>query len=293
MQHKRLFSPVIGLILLFPSAQGCLYFDSNYDPGLFQETQREALLFRDSSDPGVVNLILKSSVQGQLPPKLAWVVPLPSNPLDYREVDPEIFQELRKFFQDSYQTRGAGENEIPKVPQSISVHAKKTVGNYEIVPIEILSEESGGKELNKWLKEQGFIELPSEVQKPYLKKGATFLAIKLKPSGDNLELKPLLIRYRSPEMRFPLRFTHDYRTFDLDLYIVHPEASQPSGIPGASSGAMSQIRSMTSDVDSALEVCPTLEEYLGENNDLVLTRLNIRGVNTTFETKDLQRDPGL
>jgi hypothetical protein len=126
-------------------AYSCLYFDNELDPDAFSETQREALLFRDHSDPEIVNLILKSGVQGQLPAELAWVFPLPSIPLEYKEVEAEIFQELRESFEDSYQVKGAGDlRSIPAPSESIVVHSKRVIGNYEITPIEILNETSGG-----------------------------------------------------------------------------------------------------------------------------------------------------
>lgn len=107
--------------------------------------------------------------------------------------------------------------------KGIRVHEDVRLDGYKITPIEILSSDSG-KILNNYLASKKFLGMPEDIQKPYLKKGAYFLAIHIIPPkvapGAVMQLKPLHIQYESNELRFPLRFTHDYRTFDLNLYFL-------------------------------------------------------------------------
>jgi hypothetical protein len=192
------------------------------------------------------------------------------------------------------------------------------VGNYEIVPIEIkdvASPSGAGEEMNGWLRGNGYIELPPDIQKPYLKKGAVFLAIKIRPEGEAIELKPLWISYRSDRMEFPLRFTHDYRTFDLNLYLIHDQ--EPALSSRLLSGLVDKYRgylpeSLSKKIDAAAwGYFPTgaesqwadAEKVASQYSDFRtyaklargnrLEKVFIGGVNTTFKTKDLSQDPGL
>ena len=204
-----------------PEATACMYFDKKIDPHSFKEKDREALLFHDGE---AANLILKTSFSGKLPKRLAWVFPLPSKPIDYKTTSPGIFNALGSIFDPGLSkglemggggpaSRGASHS------RGIKVHEAKMVGDYEIIPIEILSE-SSGVELNDWLKKQGFNDSPTEIQKPYLKKGAFFLAIRTTLSGEEADLAPLWIRYPATKLSFPLRFTHTYRTYNSKVYFL-------------------------------------------------------------------------
>lgn len=273
-------------------------------------------MFRDPRDPSVVNLILKSGVEGRLPPEMAWVFPLPSKPLEYREADPSIFSELSDFARTMEMTRGPVLGAEQK--RAITVHEKAVVGDYELVPIEITDPSSAATELDKWLREQGYNELPAGIQKPYLRQGAVFLAVKVVPKGDSMELKPLWIRYRAESMSFPLRFTHDHRSFDSNLYFVHSPSERVSGAPSyhTSSPLLDSVLATLTNSElirpdvfnpyekidiklSALRSTPRgsfreLKRLLeGQPATSTMTRLAIRGINTEFSTSGLDQDPGV
>ncbi len=329
---------LLGVFLLFSiNSKACLYFKRDFDPKLFEEKEREALMFHDGID---ANLIVKSAYQGKVPSELTWVLPLPSKPISFKEVNSEIFSNLRKFFLDLEAAGGgmskargfSAPNPAPKA--SIQVHADVIVGNYKITPIEILSED-GGAELNQFLEKKGFFGMPSDIQKPYLKKGAYFLAITMFPKtsvAGAVELKPLWIKYKSNELRYPLRFTHDYRTFDITLYFYSfpdamtffkgvEKASLPWG--GMSWTGMAEVNknypelfkllkpvseSMILNKQKFKSFFDRLEEAQknrfsgvqmpGRNfeawaSSTYLYRLPFTGVNKNFKTRDLKEDPGI
>lgn len=291
------FLPMI--LLMSPRLSlACLYYEAGYDQKLFEEAEREVLLFRDSEDPSVANMLIKSAVRGRMPEEMAWVFPFPSKPISYQEADSAVFEEMRACFDKMFTRRVKSGFPAPRSTNGgsflsgITIHAKEIVGEYDIVPIEILDPESAGSELNSWLQTQGYIELPSKIQKPYLKKGAVFLAIKVRPRGDSIELKPLWVRYKSDQLSYPLRFTHDYRTFDLTLYIAHyGQQRDIMGVPITTEVAPDGVLSL--DGKTMLEEYPSLSSYLSSDLGLAVTRLDIQGVNTDFLMDTLMRDPGL
>ncbi len=303
----------------------CIYFGEDVDPAQFREVEREALMFRSRQDPSIVNLIIKSSLEGDLPKDMAWVLPFPSMP-EVKEADPEVFNELMSYFTpksigwESKEVDGVRAASLPG--STIEVHEARLVGNHEIVPIEIKETEGAGEEMNAWLRSNGYIELPREIQKPYLKKGAVFLAIKVRPEGNVMDLKPLWISYKSSRMEFPLRFTHDYRTFDLNLYLIHdtkPEEGRGlhdtlGAVLGGPSGLISLLAKNTSSnvprptswegfpPDSISEFRPVWDaeegmaafrKYSKIAKGSQLEKISIHGVNTSFRTRDLKMDPGI
>jgi len=214
----------IAAILKCASAHACLHFEKSYKYELKQGTEA-AFLFHDGK---YAHLIIKtdlSSPNGELPKVLAWVMPFPTMPIKYEEVDKAVFYELGSIAKPPRPiVRGATAQGIEakllsaETPSSIRVHEAQVVGNYKIQPIEILSV-SDGKEFNDWLTEHQFNSMPLEKQRPYLHQGAVFLAIKANLSGKSAELKPIHIVYPADRVSLPLRFTHDARTLDLDLFI--------------------------------------------------------------------------
>lgn len=267
--------------------------DAGFDRSKFKETSREALMWKDEKHGGFINLVIKSGVRGELPKDLAWVFPLPDVPVEYREVDGVIFEELNKFFSKyAPQPRSAPNGLIAKemVPQGIIIHEKETVGDYEIVPIEIVNEDSGD-ELNEWLGSQGYATMSDETQRPYLKKGAAFLAIKIKPATGNVDLKPLLIKYRGDEMRFPLRFSHDDRTFDLNLYLIHD--GDGGGVTGVPYEVLKGWGLRHHKLGEVVEECPALRGLVGDSGSAKVIRMALHGVNSEFMVRDLSEDPGI
>ncbi len=283
---------LLSLALCGSHAMACVYFDNKFDRKLFAENEREALMFRDKE---AVNLVLKTGFKGKLPPQLAWVFPLPSKPLSYEEADPEIFDELRKQFNSQKMVGGGAPRSVggmAKVAHNIEIHKTVNVGSYEIIPIEILAETGAGEELNTWLRKQNFIELPARIQKPYLKKGAFFLAIRIKPTGTELSLKPLWIRYKASEMRFPLRFTHDDRTFNFTLYYVGSgDVTLGAAYADIRDSCVYLNRIKNTEMPGWMPKFRKLTQNAIEAR--LIRKIDVQGVNTHLKTAALSEDPGI
>lgn len=336
---KLSLAPILFFVLTAIPSSACLHFDKEFDPTLFEEKEKEALLFHDGE---FANLVIKTSFKGKLPGELSWVLPLPSKPESFEEVDPEIFSDLTKLSQLQGRSSGemlrGGSKGLKKRASAIKVHPPQSIGNYTITPIEIVSE-SGGSELNSFLDSKGFNSMPEELQKPYVKKGAYFLAVSMstpKVSNSTKEsesqIKPLWIRYKSNALRFPLRFTHDTRTFGINLYFYTFEGMLPlfdiaEGLT-SSWGTLPWLNladrekdykalhaflneksfSLTKDEVRRKALFDRLlerEKKIYNQNQLSklnfktwnpsfeLYRLPIVGVNKNFKTRDLKEDPGL
>lgn len=271
----------IGLALL-----SCLHFDQSYRTGITEGT-KAVFLFHDGKNAHLVIRTDLKSEKGDLPAELAWVLPLPSVPSKYEEIDAGVFDDLASYdVVRRSRNDGVEKNlKMQATPQGIVVHAEHEVGNYRIQPIEILSENSGD-ELDRWLLQNHFNTMPRDKQRPYLKKGSVFLAIKMKLAGKPAELKPIHIVYASKTLSFPLRFTHDTRTFDLDLFVLSDDAELEPGIESDYIYKEWQITLMKPKPGSKLA------SLVGPERTGNLAKFMARGLNTQNKMlKNLDRDP--
>lgn len=230
-----------ALALFFSQmALACLHFDHKFKHGI-EEGTKAALLFADERGSHLVVRTDLKSRSGLLPKRVAWVMPFPSLPSKYEEVEESVFTEVERLAitntpgMKSPVTGANAWSRGLKGADSFRVHAVKTVGNYKITPIEILTL-TDGKEFNAWLEARKFNSMPVELQKPYLKPGTVFLAIEVSLKSKTAQLKPIHITYpkpaTGPALTFPLRFTHNTRTFDFELYVITPEPIDAlTGIP--------------------------------------------------------------
>lgn len=146
-------------------SHSCFYFDKAYK-GKITEGQKDIFLFHDGENAHlVVQIILRSK---KFPAEIAWILPFPTLPSKYEEMNGPFFFELRSFFKTDTGHRkgsyglGAAAGGGPK--EGIKVHPTITEGQYTIQPIEILKDNSA-KELNAWLKKNNFNSMPHENQK--------------------------------------------------------------------------------------------------------------------------------
>jgi len=221
---KRIGVSILGLTASL-SAVGCLYFAPSYKQTV-TENLREFFVFHDEKN---VHVILQTHLQasGKLPERLAWVIPFPSLPLKYEETDAKVFEELYGILgidgSLGMRSGGLSRNKHPKPGSAVKAHATQVVGNYKVHPLEIVSDvnpQMTASVLDSWLKQKNFITIPFDLQKPYIKKGATFLAIEMTPNGNTADTKPLHITFEKTGSQFsvPLRMTHDTRVFDIRIY---------------------------------------------------------------------------
>lgn len=216
---------LVSALTLGSLAQGCLHFNKKYT-GVLKEGTKGVFLFHDGKNAHLVVRTDLKAIHGSLPEELAWVMPFPSLPSKYEEVSSEIFTELGAIAataqygaEKSLSVRGRPAA-VQKDP--FKLHAVEVAGDYKIQPIEITAE-SDGKAFNEWLSTNQFNPMPDALQQAYLHKGAVFLAIRVALKGKASDLKPIHIVYPATELSFPLKFTHQTRTFNVDLYTLTKE----------------------------------------------------------------------
>ncbi len=209
---------LISFVLEKSNSWGCLHFPASYKSTL-TEGKKEALIFHDGKN---AHLVIRTQITAKkMPAEIAWVLPFPSLPVKYGEVDAKVFEELFRLAPKTQAMNGMDSIDTLHVGQKrgLIVHPATLLEHYQIQPIEIVSD-SSENEFNQWLILNGFNPMPLENQKYYLKKGAVFLAIQMKTSGlETIAVRPLHIVYPANSISFPMKFSHDSRIFDLDLYV--------------------------------------------------------------------------
>jgi hypothetical protein len=274
------------LVLSAVPLQACLHTPVSYKDVVTEKT-KEALVFHDGKN---AHLIIKTELasEGDLPPTMAWVIPLPSLPSSYKEEPHDLFEMLFELVPPAQPGGSPAGAALPPPDMGaggIRVHAVRSVGSYKVQPIEVLSEESGA-ELNRWLQRNGFSAVPPENQEYYLKKGAVFLALKLNGlSGSNASIKPLHIVYPSDQLSVPLKFSSHSGAFDLVLYTW---TKQPMKVaPKSDSSYMYVAASHEFYAPSK----PVLRYLFGEGTGY-LTRFGSTKFNSPgWEVADMKSDP--
>lgn len=283
----KIVSAFLVVLNLSLSAEACFHFSKNYK-GDLKEGLQEALIFHDGQD---AHLVIRTNLKAKkFPKEIAWVLPFPTLPKKYEEINGPLFFEIRSFFTSDIDTpRGISKGNRPieeRGAGGIKVHDTVVVGGYTIQPIEILNE-GAGNEFNAWLKKNKFNSMPYANQKYYLKKGATFLAIRMEmnlPYGDDLVSKPLHVVYSSDQITVPMKFTHDTRKFDLDLYVFSSKALDKD----LSAAYLTKKESVAYENKG---VTPFLKELLPQQKGY-LTLYKAEGLNTEKKpVKKIKTDP--
>ncbi len=213
MKQVNLFL-VVAMLGLANAVIACPHVPKDYTCSI-AETTKQALIFHDGK---FAHLIVSTSFQadGPLPKSMAWIIPLPSLPVSYKEEDGALFRTLFEAFEKHAFYRSVAKNPGP----GIKVHEPVRAGSYLIHPIEILSR-SAGTELNTWLEGNGYNPVPAESQRRYLRPGAVFLAVNFEGlSGNTIEAKPLHIIYPAKCSSLPLGFSAGSGVFDVYLYTL-------------------------------------------------------------------------
>lgn len=219
---KLFINSLLFLVLATPHSQACLHY-SDSDKIKITEGLQEFFVYHDGKSG---HMVLRTQLSAKkFPQEIAWVLPFPSLPSSYQEVDGPLFQELSQLFSpymnDGMQKGRGAPDLAASGGAGIKVHDKVQVGGFEIQPIEILKD-NGGTELNHWLSKNKFNPMPIDKQKRYLKKGAAFLAIRMKmnkPGEADLLSRPLHVVFPTDKIAVPMLFTHEDRTFDMDIYV--------------------------------------------------------------------------
>jgi hypothetical protein len=282
--YNKFFLPVL-LAFFHPSAEACLHFTESFT-GKLKEGTKSVFLFHDGENAHMLVKTEISSESGQLPPEIAWVLPLPGLPSKYEEVDPGVFDELSSITVQSISSKGARGGSVERLKSAsdtLKVHSTIVAGNYQIEPIEIL-QDGAAKPFNAWLKTRHFNPMPEKNQKYYLKKGAVFLAIRAKVHETSISFKPLHIVYKANHLSYPLKFTHDSRTFDLTLYIMKKDRKETHQLPYLTRMGSGQLTSSSG--------APHLKSLMGTMKEGFITMYQGRGLNgPRAKLADLKEDP--
>lgn len=240
--------PIAGLLLTLASvilaspSLACIDSPIGSKQG-FTEGLKEGLIYHDGE---FAHLIITASVKalkdGTLPNRLAWTIPLPSLPTEYKRESAGLFRSLRKITGESRSSdfidgKGGGKGNSESGNSAMTVHSSEQVGEYTVTPIEILKD-SSGSELNRWLEKHGFTTVSAEQLKYYLKPGATFLAVEIDGiRAARFQFSPLHIIYKSEKAVFPVKLSSHADTFDLDLWIFCPGSQVPKASPASIANA--------------------------------------------------------
>jgi hypothetical protein len=209
------------LAVIFPISLTWACMGGRFNSGPIAEGTKDVFVFHDGKK---AHMVIQTSLSAKkFPPEIVWVLPFPSLPTKYEEIDGPIFEELDHDFVkrgSALGARGGGPESFGG--SGVKVHKTVSLGQYRIQPIEILKDNSD-KELNDWLVKNKFNPIPTAGKENYLKKGSVFLAIRMKlnePNGIDLVSRPLHVVYSADRVVAPMRFfVHNGATFDMNLYV--------------------------------------------------------------------------
>lgn len=161
----------------------------------------------------------------------AWLIPLPSLPDSYTEVDADLFDDIDKFTEvesrlpassDARDREDDGAIVGGREDDSLEFLETLDVGDYSVQPIKTNGEE-GAKELKAWIKDNDFKALDDRVLRYYVEENFYWLAVKLE-SKDGLpaeaQLKPLHISFRSGYPVYPYKIFDKQGELDLELWAI-------------------------------------------------------------------------
>lgn len=219
----------LAVLCVAAPAMACLHPPSGFTGKVEESSQQIIVLHHDGEEELILQVDYKLAKGDKAPEHIAWVVPTPSLPHGYKVEDPKLFRELSGLVKQQDEKpkpksigglrRGRG------VPNGLVVHAKVSVGEYEITPLEARGADAG-KALNGWLTKGGYGAVPEANMAWYLKRNWTFLAIKINPQKATGDLgkagafRPLRIAFASDELVVPLKFSSHQGSFDVTITVI-------------------------------------------------------------------------
>jgi hypothetical protein len=238
---KKLTVAAIVMLALAAQTEACIhppkgfstYVDSGAQRGLvFFDNGREELVIQPSYTVGTIDMPASEFNDAGLLKNFnafAWVVPLPSLPDSYAEVDAKVFDDISAFTEIVSRIpepeRGpddAGPKIFGEEDAAVEFFDILKVGDYTIQPIKAKGE-AGGDELATWLETNGFGELDPRVLRFYLAAESYWLAIKLNALAGlpaEASAKPLRISFKTPRPVYPLKIYDKHGSFDLELWLI-------------------------------------------------------------------------
>lgn len=285
----RVLLGMASLFILTPEVWGCYFFSKNSNAR--SERHEQAFLYHDGEN---AHMVIKSLFRGKKGlSDMAWVIPFPSVPSKYIEVKGPFFLEMNSLIPNhrNESRKGSGKDATELSGglgsfKNIKVHNAIQLEQYLIQPIEILKDGSD-LELKTWLKNNKFDFAHHPIQKKYLKKGSSFLALKMQMNAPGIEIfesRPIHIVYKSNELSFPLINMHKGSKLDLDLYVFSTKELKKD------------LSSFSLNRQSFVEYTntgnyPFIDEIIGKKNGFI-TYYKSEGISLdTKPLKDLKEDP--
>lgn len=232
-------SMLLGSYALAPqTSQACIHPEREFKVPISADAQKGILFFDNGRQEMVIRPGYKLDTKG-LKAKddaiagfttVAWLIPTPSLPDNYKEVDAKLFTELESFTKAEQEWGANGIEDGQRSPRShgrpaaggVEFHEQVKAGDYTIQPIKA-SGELGMVELKAWFKDNGFAEPKESLVRWYTENEYYWLAVKLhNPKGllANGQVKPLQIGFKTDKPVYPVRINEGAGKFDLELWVV-------------------------------------------------------------------------
>lgn len=228
-----------SLAYLHTPAEACIHPPKEFKYPIKAGSQRGLIMFHDGKQQLVVApsykiegvpeaRIKNDAIEGFN--SLAMIIPVPSLPEEYAEVDARLFSDLDKFTEpqgDAQKSLRGGHGPDQNSPDEkeadgATFYKSVKAGAYTIQPVKA-NGEKGGIELNTWLDQNGFGAVREDLLKYYIDNDFYWLAVKLSaekglPTSGNL--KPLRMTIATETPFFPLKIRGGEGEFDAELWVI-------------------------------------------------------------------------
>lgn len=237
---------VVGVLLCaFVLAQGppgdaCCMVPRHY-PGDVDQSMQDVIVLHHDGREELVLRVRPFFAEGHPPPaSLAWLVTVPTPPLQYAVTDPGIFEEARGLANHLLELMEAQEPKPLHAPvlskwgvdgmlatedAQLEIQQTVTVGPYAITPVKARGA-AAVADLNRYLATEGFGEEDPEHLVWFAENDFTFLCIRITPPegaatlGRHLELDPLHISFETAKPYYPGKYSANQGDFALALTLL-------------------------------------------------------------------------
>lgn len=217
-------------------ADACLHPPREFKIPIKADAQKGLIFFADGRQEMVIRPGYKLDTKGMKGADdaiagfttVAWLIPTPNLPDNYKEADSKVFAQLEEFTQAHDNSLEDSKHDDTNTwrggagAKGAEFHEEVVVGDYKIQPIKAHGE-LGVQELKGWLKDNGFGEPKDDLVRWYTDKEYYWLAVKLhNPKGlpANGEIKPLQIGFKTDKPVYPVRIHEGAGAFDLELWLI-------------------------------------------------------------------------
>ncbi len=241
----RSFLAALPVTLASAVVLACCMVPTTYPGDVDQVRQDGLVLFHDGHEELIVRVAPVFPDFDYGPPRLAWLVAVPSHPTGYDVIDADIFESAQRLYQrleslaDAQRPRDKSngilasdgstlEDEVAPGIGSLIIDDAVEVGPYEITAVRAAGED-GPRALNLYLEKRGFpAESPEELSW-FTSRGFSFLCIDARPPegveffGKTVDLPALQIGFDSVRPYYPAKYSMRQGNFALALNVISSE----------------------------------------------------------------------